>query len=311
MVEAKQRIQLQKTNTQHLLILSLIQTHLPHLFSLPPPIPTHKTMSSNSNFTYIQSSHGSQASEIGSSSSNTGRQLCSNTHKQVTSPASQQTQGDSRLTSLNTQYTYHLAQDRTTALSTQSGTSGQNTPHVDINIILRSLTAALEAQGGQGPTATPCTQGITTTSTGTLAELQGNDSMLLSIEEILPALDIAVMQSIYTNEFQATQLLKIKASFTYKKKCPQYYSFGTGKASHNLCTSCKDVDLEEYESIFHLMHPFMVYGIIICTIALPPQKLPLTFAIMTCIHTLYEHLRTHTWDSLRKFHIVFHQQRIH
>jgi hypothetical protein len=107
-------------------------------------------------------------------------------------------------------------------------------------------------------------------------------------------LDTAVVQSIYTNKFQAANLLKLEASFTYKKKCPQFYSFGTGEASLNLSTTCKDVDLEEYESISHLMRPFMVYGVIICTFAPPPQKLPLAFAIMTYVHTLYEDLRTHT-----------------
>jgi hypothetical protein len=42
--------------------------------------------------------------------------------------------------------------------------------------------------------------------------------MLLSIQEIFPALDTAVVQSIYTNKFQAANLLKLEASFTYKKK---------------------------------------------------------------------------------------------
>ena len=266
-------------------------------------------MSSNSNFTYSQSSNGSQASDPGSSSG-TGRQLRSSTRGHDTAPASQQTQGDSQATPPNTQDTIHLAQDRATAPSTQSGPSGQNTPDVDINVVLRALTAALEAQRGPGPAATPSTKGIATTGTGAIAELPGNDPMLLSIQEIFPALDTAVVQSIYTNKFQAANLLKLEASFTYKKKRPQFYSFGTGEASLNLSTTCKDVDLEEYESISHLMRPFMVYGVIICTFAPPPQKLPLAFAIMTYVHTLYEHLRTHTWDSVRRFHIVFHQKRI-
>jgi hypothetical protein len=65
-VEAKQRIQLQKnkhTASSHTLSYSLIQTLLPHFFSLPPPIQKRETMSSNSNFTYSQSSNGSQASD--------------------------------------------------------------------------------------------------------------------------------------------------------------------------------------------------------------------------------------------------------
>jgi len=134
--------------------------------------------------------------------------------------------------------------------------------------------------------------------------------MVLSIQEIFPALDTAVVQSIYTNKFQAANLLKLEASFTYKKTRPQSYSFGTGESSLNISTTWKDVDLEEYESICHLMRPFMVYGVIISTFAPPPQKLPLTFALMTYIHKLYEHLRTHTWDSPSKFHIGFHQKRI-
>jgi hypothetical protein len=94
--------------------------------------------------------------------------------------------------------------------------------------------------------------------TGAISELPGNDPMLLSIQEIFPALDTAVVQFIYTNKFQATNLLKLEASFTYKKKRPQFYSFGTGEASLNLSMTCKEVDLEEYESISHLMLPFMV-----------------------------------------------------
>ena len=146
--------------------------------------------------------------------------------------------------------------------------------------------------------------------TGAIAGLPGNDPMVHSIQEIFPALDTAVVQSIYTNKFQVANLLKPEASFTYKNKCPQFYSFGTGEASLNLSTTCKEVDLEEYESISHLMPPFMVYGVIICTFAPPPQHLPLAFPIMTYIHTLYEHLCTHSRESVRKFHIVFHQKRI-
>jgi hypothetical protein len=134
--------------------------------------------------------------------------------------------------------------------------------------------------------------------------------MLLSIQEIFPALDTAVVQSIYTNKFHAANLLKLEASLTYKMKCQQFYSFGTGEASLNLSTTCEDVDLKEYESISHLMHPFVVYGVIICTFAPPPQKLQFAIAMMTYVHTLYEHLGTHTWDSVRIFHIVFHQRRI-
>jgi hypothetical protein len=54
----------------------------------------------------------------------------------------------------------------------------------------------------------------------------------------------------------------------------------------------------------------MGYGVIICTFAPPPQKLTLAFAIMTYVHTLYAPRRTHSWDSLRIFHIVFNQQSL-
>jgi len=49
--------------------------------------------------------------------------------------------------------------------------------------------------------------------------------------------------------------------FTYKQKRPQFHSFCTGEASLDLPMTCKDVNLEEYESISHLKRPFMVYGI--------------------------------------------------
>jgi len=134
-VEAKQRIQLQKTNTQHLLILSHTNTSPAPLLTAPL-IQKRKTMSPNSNFTYSQSSNGSQGSDLGSRSSITGRQLRSSTRGHDTAPASQQTLGDSHATSPNTQDTIHLSQDRTTARSTQSGTSGQNPADVDINVVL-------------------------------------------------------------------------------------------------------------------------------------------------------------------------------
>jgi hypothetical protein len=60
-------------------------------------------------------------------------------------------------------------------------------------------------------------KGMTTTRTGSIAKLPGNDPMILSMQEIFPALDTAVVQSIYTNKFQAANLLKLKASFTNKK----------------------------------------------------------------------------------------------
>jgi hypothetical protein len=175
-------------------------------------------MSSNSSFTYSQSSNGSQATDHGSGSG-TGPQLRSSTRGHDSAPASQQAQADSQVTPPNTQDIIHLSQDRTTASNAQSGTSGQttNTPDVDINFVHRALTAALEAQGGPVPTTTPSTQGMATTSTGTIAELPGNDPMLLSIQEIFPALDTAVVQSIYTNKFQAANLLKLEASVTYKR----------------------------------------------------------------------------------------------
>jgi hypothetical protein len=71
-------------------------------------------------------------------------------------------------------------------------------------------------------------------------------------------LDTAVVQSIYTNKFQAANLLKLEASFTFKKKLPQFYSFGREEASRNLSTTCKDINLEEYKSITYLRRPVMV-----------------------------------------------------
>jgi hypothetical protein len=151
-------------------------------------------------------------------------------------------------------------------------------------VVLQTLTAALEAKCGPGPTATASTQGKTTKSTVLIAKLPGNNLILLSIQEIFPALDKVVMQYIYNNKSHAANLLKLEASITYKKKRPQFYSFGTGEASLNLPTTCKYVVLEEYESIFHLRCPFIVYGIIRCTFAQLPQKLPLAFAIMRYVH---------------------------
>jgi len=90
---------------------------------------------------------------------------------------------------------------------------------------------------------------MTTTCTGSIAELPGIDPMHRSIQEIFAALDTAVVPFIYTNMFQAANLLKLEASFTYNKKAPQFYSFGAGVASLNLSMASKDVDLEEHISI--------------------------------------------------------------
>jgi len=266
-------------------------------------------MSLYSNFTYSQLSNRRQAWDPGSSSG-TGHQLRGTTRGHDTTPESQPIQGDTQATPHHTQDTIHLAQDRVTTPSTQLGMSGQNTPDVDLNVVLQALRADLKSQRIPRPAATLSTQGITTMCTGAIAKLPGNDPMFLSIREIFPALKTAAVQSIYTNKFQAAYLLKLEAWFTYKKKWLKFTSFGMGEASLSLWTTGKDVDLEEYESISHLMCPFMVYGVILCTFAMSPEKLPLAFAIMTNVHTLYENLSTHSWDSVHKVRIVFHQIRL-
>jgi hypothetical protein len=111
-------------------------------------------------------------------------------------------------------------------------------------------------------------------------------------------MDTLVVQSIYRNQFEVANLIKLKGLFTYKKKLPQFSLFGTGEANLNLSTTSNDVNLEEHESISHLMCPFMVYTVMLWTYAPPPQKLPLVLAIMTYVHTLYKHLRTHSWNSV-------------
>jgi len=85
-----------------------------------------QTVSSNSSFTYSQSSNGSQATDYGSGNC-TGRQLRSGTRRHDSAPASQQAQADSLLIPPDTQDRIHLSQDRTTTSSTQSSTNCQNT----------------------------------------------------------------------------------------------------------------------------------------------------------------------------------------
>lgn len=82
----------------------------------------------------------------------------------------------------------------------------------------------------------PSTKGITTTRASAIAELPVNDPMLLLIQEIFPALDTVVVQSINTNQFQAANLLKLEASLTYKKNRPQCYFCGAGGVTLNLST---------------------------------------------------------------------------
>ncbi|KAF8248647.1 hypothetical protein K440DRAFT_678852 [Wilcoxina mikolae CBS 423.85] len=272
-----------------------------------PTSKTNRTISSNSSPLSTPTSQSSSQSQVSDHGNSTGRQLRSSTRSNDTGPAA-----SIHPTPPDTQDTICLSQAALRAATEHMQptpnppNSNPNPPDFDINTVLRALTAAFEAQRGPDPANTS----NTTASTSTTAELPGNDPMLLSIQDMFPAIDMAVVQSIYTNKFRAENLLKLEASFTYKKKRPQFYSFGGGEASLNIATTSKDIELEEYESISHLMPPFIVYMVIIVTFAPPPQKLPVAFVLMSYQHTLYDLLRTHTWDSLRKFHVVFHQKRI-
>jgi hypothetical protein len=87
-----------------------------------------------------------------------------------------------------------------------------------MHVVLRALQAALEAQRGTGPAAMPTTPGITTMGTRVIAELPGNDFILLSIQKIFPVLDTAVVQFIYTTKFRVANLLILEPVLTYKKK---------------------------------------------------------------------------------------------
>jgi len=66
------------------------------------------------------------------------------------------------------------------------------------------------------------------------------------------------MQSLYTEKFQAADLLKLEALFTYKTNCSHFDSFGMREAILNRSTTCKVADLEEFKSISYLMPPYMV-----------------------------------------------------
>lgn len=132
---------------------SLIQTLLPRCLHCSP-LDTHReppsqklqTMCSNSIFTYSQASNGSQATDLGSSSASTGRQLGSRTSTHDSAPASQQMARGSQATTPNTHDTIHLSQDRMNTLRRQSGGSSQSTPDVNMIVVIRANTANLEAQ---------------------------------------------------------------------------------------------------------------------------------------------------------------------
>ncbi|KAF8241209.1 hypothetical protein K440DRAFT_636005 [Wilcoxina mikolae CBS 423.85] len=151
-----------------------------------------------------QSSSRSQAADHGSDSS-TGRQLPSSTWGNDTGPAA-----DTHPTPPDTQDTINLSQAalRAVAENMQSTPIRPNTnlspPVIDINTVLTSSTA----------------------------ELARNNPMLLSILDMFPEIDTKVVQSIYTNQFRAENLLDLEASFTYQKKRPQFYSLGTGEYCH-------------------------------------------------------------------------------
>jgi len=211
-VEAKQRIQLQK-QTHHIFSSSLSHTNTPPTpLSLPPsrhppraPDPKTQTMSSISSFTHSQSSNGSQASDPSAQQQRHPRtrlrpRVPPDARRQPGNPA-QHPGHNPRLARWNDRLERTVCHERPehTRCRHQRRTPS---PH-----------SRFKAQRRPGPATTASTQGMTTTSTGSIAKLPGNDPMLFSIQEIFPALDTAVVQSIYTNKFQATNLPKLKASF--------------------------------------------------------------------------------------------------
>jgi hypothetical protein len=80
--------------------------------------------------------------------------------------------------------------------------------------------------------------------------------------------------------------------------------------SLGLAPSQKDVELREYETIAILMRPLEVYSQVLVTFAPEPRKLRLAAALAVYRHRLYEFYQTHTWDSIKLFHMAFHRKRI-
>jgi hypothetical protein len=143
-------------------------------------------------------------------------------------------------------------------------------------------------------------------------QLSGNDPRLASIQSMFPAVDITTVNAIFANKFEAENLLRLDASFLHRKKTQQFWTFGasSGGVSLGLAPSQKDVELREYETIAILMRPLEVYSQVLVTFAPEPRKLGLAAALAVYRHRLYEFYQTHTWDSIKLFHMAFHRKRI-
>jgi hypothetical protein len=141
--------------------------------------------------------------------------------------------------------------------------------------------------------------------------LPGNDPRIVAIQAMCPAVDLTTVNAIFTNKFEAENLLRLDASFLHKKKSQQFLAFNpAGYTGLSIAPAQKDVELREYETLAVLMRPLEVYSQVLVQFSLESRKLPLSSALAVCRHWLYEFYQTHTWESIKLFHMAFHRNRI-
>jgi hypothetical protein len=141
--------------------------------------------------------------------------------------------------------------------------------------------------------------------------LPGNEPRIVAIQDMFPAVDLTTVNAIFHNKFEAENLLRLDASFLHKKKSHQFWAFNpAGYTGLSIAPAQKDVELKEYETLAVLMRPLEVYSQVLVQFSPESRKLSLSSALAVYRHRLYEFYQTHTWESIKLFHMAFHRKRI-
>jgi len=144
------------------------------------------------------------------------------------------------------------------------------------------------------------------------AETTGTDPRIPVIQELFPAVDLAVIKSILENKFAPENLLKLDNSFLPNEKLEQHKKKSATIKINNVdfTTDAADFEARDYSGIVDLIYPFEIYGQILVQLVPDHEKSPLQTALMLHRTRLFELSRNHTWHSVRTFHLSFHRKVI-
>ncbi|RPA70781.1 hypothetical protein BJ508DRAFT_316227 [Ascobolus immersus RN42] len=132
------------------------------------------------------------------------------------------------------------------------------------------------------------------------------DPRVRPLKSRYPRLDAKSIRQILEGKFRPENLLRLRASnFSLPSSSSSVVVGG-----HRFETQLPDVKLEEYQSLLVLIQPFIVYSQCLIRFAPPPLQLDLSEALWDYLFTLCELNKTHTWESVRDYHIAFHYTRL-